>query len=161
RLRITAHLTDVTTREQIWSERYDHQISDVFAIQDAIAAAVVGNLHVRRVESGRPVSVPRLTRKPEAYALYLKGRYHWEHRNLARALDSYTEAIVADADYAAAYAAIADCHVAAAISGLRRGSDVEPLGAAAADRAVALDGSLASAHRSSGAVKHWLRWDWQ
>jgi non-specific serine/threonine protein kinase len=161
RLRITAHLVDAGARTQIWAERYDRQVDDVFEIQDDIASAIVDNLHVRLVDPGTAMHVRRPARNPEAYDRFLEGRYHWERRNLTLALACFEDATLADAGSAEAHAAVADCYVATAISGARRGSEVEPLATAAADRALALDESLPMAHRAAGAVKHWLGWDWE
>ncbi len=76
RLRITAQLIDVASGYQLWSERFDREMEDVFAVQDEIARAIAETLHVRLVGSGDAPVVPPPTQDVEAYNFYLKGRYY-------------------------------------------------------------------------------------
>ena len=106
--------------------------------------------------TGGAPNVKRFTDNPEAYNLYVRGRYYWERRNqqfLRVALDYFERAIAADPDYALAHAGVADCHTVAAIFGYAPGVDARPLAAAAAERAVQLDPELAEAHHALGAVR--------
>jgi TolB-like protein len=75
RIRVTAQLVEVRSASQVWSERYDRQLDDVFAIQDEIAQAIVDTLKVRLTNIGRPL-VKRYTSNLEAHSLYLRGTFH-------------------------------------------------------------------------------------
>ena len=81
RVRITAQLTSVTDGYQLWAERYDRDLDDVFAVQDDIARTIVERLRVKLAASEDIPLVRKGTDNPEAYTLCLKGRYHWARRN--------------------------------------------------------------------------------
>jgi serine/threonine protein kinase/tetratricopeptide (TPR) repeat protein len=110
RLRIGAALVDVATGFQLWSERYDRQMTDVFEIQDDIVSSLVAALAPALLGSAKDV-VRRPTDNLEAYEEYLKGRHYWHQRSpstLRLAIQSFERAITLDADYALAYAGLAD-----------------------------------------------------
>lgn len=112
KLRITAQLVNVADGYHLWSERYDREMEDVFAIQDDISQAIVKALRVilsedekKALEKARPVNV-------EAYDYYLRGRqyfHQWRRKALERARQMFNRAIEIDPDYAIAYAGVADC----------------------------------------------------
>ena len=95
RLRIAAQLVDVAEGYQLWSERYDRDMEDVFEIQDQIARAIVGQLQVQLgVDSDAPI-IERPTHSLEAYNLYLKGQFHggrWTPDELNIAIDCFQQA---------------------------------------------------------------------
>jgi len=163
RMRVTAELVEVQDGFRLWSERYDRDIEDVFAIQDEISLAVVDKLRVRLVSGDRERMLRRHTEDPEALSLCLKGRYFWNKRteeNLRRAIDHYERAIARDPDYALAYSGIADCYVV-----LPDYSSVPPRVACpkardAALRALGLDDLLAEAHATLALVRTVFDWDW-
>jgi TolB-like protein/Flp pilus assembly protein TadD len=110
RLRVSAALVDAPTGFQIWSERYDRQMADVFEIQDEIVSALVSAL-APALLGGAKEAVRRPTDNLEAYEFYLKGRHYWHQRSpstLRLAIQSFERAIALDADYALAYAGLAD-----------------------------------------------------
>jgi TolB-like protein/Tfp pilus assembly protein PilF len=114
RLRITAQLVNTGDGFHEWSERYDRDLEDVFAIQDEISLVIVDNLKVKLLGDDRERLLERHTDDPEAYALYMKGRYFWNKRNaesLRRAIECFEQAIEKDPDYAMAYVGLADAHV--------------------------------------------------
>jgi len=163
RLRITAQLSDAATGRLLWSERYDREMRDVFAIEDEIAATIVSTLRptlVRNVEE----SVPRrYTANAEAYSLYLKGRFHWNRRTteaIATAIEHFERAIALDSDYALAYSGLADSY---ALQLDYRGVPVaEGMTRAKreARRALEIDDTLAEAHASLAWVTFIYDWDW-
>jgi serine/threonine protein kinase/Flp pilus assembly protein TadD len=112
RLRITAQLINVTDGYHLWSERYDRELEDVFAVQDEIAGSIVKALRVVLTdEEKRAIERPH-TDNVEAYEFYLRGRqffYQFREKGLQFARRMFTRAIEIDADYARAYAGIADC----------------------------------------------------
>jgi serine/threonine protein kinase/Flp pilus assembly protein TadD len=112
RLRITAQLINVTDGYHLWSERYDRELEDVFAVQDEIAANIVKALRlVLTDEQRRAIERPH-TGNVEAYEFYLRGRqffYQFREKGLQFARRMFTRAIEIDPAYARAYAGIADC----------------------------------------------------
>jgi len=104
RLRITAQLIDTESGYHLWSDTYDREVTDVFAVQDEISAAVVNALKVALL--GDQLETDYGTENVEAYSLYLKGRYLLEHtsrENLLAAIDALDGALLLDAEYANAY----------------------------------------------------------
>jgi tetratricopeptide (TPR) repeat protein len=119
-LRVTAQLINVEDGYHIWSERYDRQIEDVFAIQDEIASNIVDVLKLQLGREKLP-KAKRPTDNLEAYHLYLKGRHFWHHRQpemQRRALAAYQQAREKDPDYALAHAGIGWIHVIMGLYGL-------------------------------------------
>ena len=97
---------------QLWSERYDRQMADVFEIQDEIVASIVKAV-VPALLGDATQAVERPTENTEAYELYLKGRHYWHQRSpstLRMAIQCFEQAIKIDPQYALAYAGLADCY---------------------------------------------------
>ena len=164
RLRVSAQLTGVDDGYQLWAERYDRDMDDVFAIQDEIARAIASELKVKLLDAGQTPLVRQGTSNIEAYNLYLKGRYHWERRNhvhLRLALQAFAQAVEADPDYALAHTGLADVYTVMAIYSVRPTREVLPMAQAAADRALTLEPELAEAHHSTGAIRFWMHFDWR
>lgn len=157
-VRITANLIDASNRYNVWSGSYDGEIDRLFAVHDAISHAIVSALRIRL--NGRPVARRQPTSSPEAYELYLKGRYFWNQRTeeaLVRAAEYFRRAVEIDPDYAEAYSGLADVEVAP-----RAGRPSERFARAkeAASRALALDSTLAEAHASMAWIMMWYDRDW-
>jgi adenylate cyclase len=152
RLRVTAQLIDVATRYHLWSERYDRELADVFAIQDEMATNIVNALKLvlspKEQEAIRKVP----TQNVRAYEYYLRGRQLFHQRRpetLDAAEDMYRRAIVLDPNYALAYAGLADCSVFRA-QDHRGGEEAVAQADAASRRALELDPNSAEAHSSRG-----------
>jgi non-specific serine/threonine protein kinase len=161
RLRISAHLTKVQDGYQLWAERYDRDLDDIFAVQDEIARAIADRLRVK-LTGGQEQAVDRGTDNLEAYNLYLQGRYHWARRNrwqLGIALESFTKAVELDSNYAHAYAGLADCYTALAVYSVQPAAKFREAGTAAAERACSLAPALAETNHSRGGVRAFLHWD--
>jgi serine/threonine-protein kinase len=163
RLRITAQLTGVRDGRTLWSERYDRELADVFAIQDEIARTIVDTLRATLLQDlGDPTPV-RYTANLKAYQLYLKGRYSWNRRTpaaIAEGIRYFEAAIAEDAGYALAYTGLADSY---ALQLDYRGAPVREgleRARAEAERALALDETLAEAHTSLAWVTFIYDWDW-
>lgn len=154
RLRVYAQLTDIANGFVLWSKTFDGDTRDVFRFQDQIAAAVADALRSRLAlnTAGAPAGA-RGTQDLRAYDLYLRGRYFWHQRggaNLANAVNYFKSALEQDPKFARAYAGLA---IAQAL--LPEYSAVSPelstrLAIEAADRALALDTSLAEAYTAKG-----------
>ena len=145
RLRVGAALVDVATGFQLWSERYDRQMADVFEIQDEIVSSLVSALAPALLGSAKDV-VRRPTDNLEAYEFYLKGRHYWHQRSpstLRLAIQSFERAIALDADYALAYAGLADSWALYRPYGWLPIEACRPQAQAAVERAMALAPDLA------------------
>ena len=163
RLRITAQLINVMDGYYVWSEKYDRDLEDVFAIQDEIALAIVGTLKVRLVGEREAPLVRRSTSSLEAYTLYLKGRYFWNKRyevGLQQAMGYFTQAIERDPAYALAHAGLADCFVLLGAYEYLAPKDAFPKATALAQRALDIDGTLAESHASLGFIAFAYEWNW-
>lgn len=152
RLRITAQLIDVGTRNYLWSERYDREMADVFEIQDEISTNIVNALKLVLTphEEAAIKKVP--TQSVRAYEYYLRGRQLFHQRRgvtLDAAEDMYRRAIALDPNYALAYAGLADCSVFRA-QDQGGGEEAVAQADAASKRALELDPNSAEAHSSRG-----------
>ena len=162
RLRITAQLVKVSDGYHLWSERYDRDMDDVFAVQDEIAKAILGKLRVKLLGDPAAPIVKRATVNPEAYQIYLQGRYYWNRRSartLQQAIASFEQAIALDPSYAQPYAGLADVYHSLATSGFLPAREALAKVKPAAERAALLDDTLAEAHSSLGGIRM-LEWDW-
>jgi TolB-like protein/tetratricopeptide (TPR) repeat protein len=163
RLRVTAQLVSAEDGYHLWSETYERQLEDVFAIQDEISRAIVDTLRPTLVGRAEPRLVKPSTESTEAYDLCLKGRYYWHQRykyGLEMAMSYFQRAIEIDPDYALPYTGIADSYVTLAMYGFLPVRDAGPKAKAAATRALELDDELGEAHASLGWVQFACDWDW-
>jgi len=159
RIRITAQLINVESGYHLWSETYDRQLEDVFAIQDEISRAIVDALKLRLGSGAEHLVAP--TKNIEAYNLYLKGRFFFSKDTepaLQKALEFFQLALLQDPGYARAYAGIADvwCNLA---DDWVAPDDAYPRAKAAAERALQRDPNLAEAITSIGKVLCWHEWN--
>jgi serine/threonine protein kinase/Tfp pilus assembly protein PilF len=148
RVRITVQLSDVANGFQLWSERYDRELKDIFDVQDEIAKAIVERLRVTLAGSKGGRLVEQGTTNVEAYQLYLKGYALLSRRgaSIPAALDLFRKAVKIDPDYSLAWAGIADAVTGLAITGSVRGSESKPQAMAAATRSIELDPVSAAGH---------------
>jgi serine/threonine-protein kinase len=164
RLRVTAQLTDASEGRLLWSERWDRDDSDIFAMQDDLARAIVARLRAHLLG---PIGEPIPRKSPaslHAYNLYLRGRYAWNRRTpegVREATRLFEQAIAEDPGYALAYTGLADAYALEVdyraipvTEGMRRARTE-------AERALALDDSLAEAHTSLAWVTFIHDWDWE
>ena len=152
RLRVTTSLSRTSDGRSLWSDTYEGDAKNVFAVQDSIARAVAGALSARLATgsaapggAGSPVAG---TKDPEAHDFFMRGRYLLERRGqgVTRAADYFSQAIARDSAYAAAYASLAEAlELFPYFAGVSAAS-VEARATAAATRALALDPTLAEAH---------------
>src|SRR5207249_2530940 len=139
RLRIGAQLVKVGDGYHLWSERYDREMPDVFAIQDEISKAIANRLQVTLGVEGTPLVTPA-TGNLDAYHLYLKGRYYLAQRGLGlkKALECFDQALALDPHYALAYAGLADACTVLAQYGLAPPNVLRPRARAAVQKALDL-----------------------
>ncbi|MFN2602559.1 MAG: protein kinase [Gemmatimonadaceae bacterium] len=152
RLRVTGQLIDVATRNYLWSERYDREMADVFAIQDEIATNIVNALKLVLTPNEEAAIKKVPTQSVRAYEYYLRGRQLFHQRRgetLDAAEDMYRRAIALDPHYALAYAGLADCSVFRA-QDQGGGEEAVAQADASSKRALELDPNSAEAHSSRG-----------
>ncbi|MBN2409550.1 MAG: tetratricopeptide repeat protein [Candidatus Aminicenantes bacterium] len=162
KLRITAQLISVTDGYHLWSERFDREMSDVFAIQDEIAEAVADKMKMG-LSGGRSEGVPRrYTENIEAYNLYLKGIY-WRRMltvdRVSKSVEYFRRAIQKDPGYALAYAGLAYAFLVLHSYSPTPQKDLYPKALEAAGKALELDDGLAEAHEAMGVIKSHWEWD--
>lgn len=170
RLRVTAELVNVSDGYQLWAERYDRTMEDMFDIQDEISKAIVEALKARLIDKkAQPLGEwkprPASARTPnfDAHRAYLKGRFYWNQRtwdSLRRGIESFNQAIDADPLYAPAYVGLADSYNLLGYYNERPPEQAYPKAKAAALKALEIDDVIAEAHASLGYTKLFFDWDW-
>jgi eukaryotic-like serine/threonine-protein kinase len=166
RLRITAQLVNVADGYQVWSQRFDRRLEDVFAIQDEIVASIVSALRAK-LTVGAVELAPAPRRRPEnleAWNFYLKGRYYVNRQTpdgLQKAKELFERAIAEDPAYAPAWAGLADYYIAVGFWSVMPAGEIWPKARRNALRAVELDPDLAHAQTALGYVRIFCDWDWR
>lgn len=164
RLRVTVELIRVSDGTMLWAGQFNDRFTDLFAVQDSVAQEVAEAVAPRLGAAAAVTLQSRRPRRPEAYAVYLQGRYHWNKRTpdaLETALTLFDKALAIDATYASAYAGMADAY--SLLAAYRPSSKGEAFlkAKAAAERALQADETLAEAHTSLGFVRFGHEWDWE
>jgi len=163
RIRITAQLINVADGYHIWSDRYDRELDDIFAIQDEIGLAIVENLKGKLLVREKGKLLKRHTDNLEAYTLYLKGLYFWNKRTaegMRKGMECFQQAIETDPIYALAYSGLADSYGLLGFWCFLPPKDSFPKAKALAEKALEIDENLAEAHASLAWVKFSYDWDW-
>lgn len=164
RLTLSARLRDVATGQEIWSDDYARELSDLFAMEERLARAVVGALRIS-IAAGTTVRLVRQpTRDLEAYNLYLRGRYHWMRRprETRKGLEYFERAIARDPLFALAHAGVADAYntLGSWEAAEMPSWEAFPRAHAAAMQALSLDPTLAEAHTALGYANIHYLWRW-
>jgi TolB-like protein/tetratricopeptide (TPR) repeat protein len=164
RLKITTQLIRVADGSHLWSETYDREMADVFAIQEEISRAIVGQLLPRFGADDSVDLVRSATQNVDAYQSYLQGRHQfWQQTGepgLRRAAAFFEVAIEQDPDYAVAWAGLADAYMLLGGSGFAPPHDVFPASKAAALKALELDDRLAEGYVALASINWLYDWDW-
>jgi serine/threonine protein kinase/Tfp pilus assembly protein PilF len=163
RLRITAQIINVSNGYHIWSERYDRDMDDIFAIQDEISLAIIDNLKVKLLKGEKTKIVKRHTENKEAYNLYLKGRYFWNRRHegdMMKAIECYQQALAKDPSYALPYVGIADVFNVFGLWSFIDPKEAFAKAKAAVSKALELDNALGDAYTSLGYINMCFDWNW-
>jgi len=164
RLRITAQLINVVDGYHLWSEKFDRNLEDVFAIQDEISGAIVEHLKVKLLKGERDAVFRRYTENMEAYTLYLKGIYFlrmYTVDGFKKAIEFFQAALQKDPDYALAYAGLAEVFYPAAFWGNVPPREAYPKTKEYAEKALEKDDSVGEAHAALGLVYTFYEWNWQ
>ncbi len=162
RVRIAAQLIEVDSDKYVWSQSYDRDLTDIFAVQGEIAQQVAEGLKVQLLSNERERLDAKQTGSPEAYSLYLKGRYYWNERTeegVKKAIKYFEEALKADPKFARAYTGLADSYLILANYEWMVPAEAGRLAKKNAMQALALDATLAEAHASLGLAHANHDWD--
>jgi len=163
RVRISAQLIEAPTDYHLWAASYERDLRDVLSMQEEVTRAIASEIRVNlsaqeqaRLASTRPID-------PEAYRLYLKGRYYWNKRSLEgfqKAIEYFQQATAKDPAYALAYVGLADTYTYFSFFDVVPPREAMPKAKAAAARALEIDNRLGEAHVSLGYVSYMYDWDW-
>src|SRR5215469_16708531 len=157
---VSAEITDVRDNNEIWGQHYSSKSTEIISLQQQVAGDIAEKLRSKLSNSEKQQVTKQGTQNPEAYELYLKGRFSWNKRtpsDIAAAISYFNQAIANDRRYALAYSGLAD---AFAILPFYGGTPEDfPKSNAAARMALELDDTLAQPHAAMGWNKMLYGWD--
>ena len=154
-VRVNVQLIKAATDAHLWADTFDRKLTDIFAVESDIATTIAETLQAKLTGSEKAAIAKRPTANPEAYELYLKGRFFWNKRtaaDLRTAIDYFNQALGKDPSYALAYAGLSDSYDLLPFYGAASPADSLPQAKAAAKKALELDDTLAEAHTSLASV---------
>jgi TolB-like protein/Tfp pilus assembly protein PilF len=161
-LTIDVELDDIQNGKQLWGKRYNSKLADLLAVQSDIAREVSQRLDSRLSADDRKKLTKGSTDNPEAYRLYLKGKFYTDKftkEGFDTGIDYFNQAIAVDPNYALAYSGLAYNYINQ-IDWFMPPSEAGPKAKQAAEKALAIDESDARAHLALALVTHWYQWDW-
>ncbi len=161
-LLVSAELTDIRTNRSLWSDQYDRKLSDALSVQHEIAGEISSRLREHLTGTQKTKLGNSGTSDPEAYQLYLKGRYYWDKRTpeaIYKSRDFFQQAIEKDPNYALAYVGLSEYYAVLPEYTYTPAREVRPKVRAAAARALAIDDTLAEAHSLLAGADD-RDWDW-
>jgi len=162
RIRVRMQLIDAATDQHLWAEAYDRQLKDVLLLEAELAQDIAGQVEIRLTPQQQQTLAHNRTLNPQAFQDYLQGRHYWAMRtneSLKKAAEYFTRAIQEDPNDARSYAGLAQCYIVLPFLTAVPQSEAYPKAREAADKAVALDDSLAEAHLSIGEIRLYQDWD--
>lgn len=159
RLRVSAQLIDVATGYNLWSERWDRELADVFAVQDEIARAIASTLQPRLLGAAETGLIAPPTRDVEAYDRLLKGRYLWNQRRVREAIAELEAAVERDPEFAEAYTALSEAWAVWGFYGGIPTWEAWARGREAAERAEELAPESDAVALSLGVLEHYYGWN--
>jgi TolB-like protein/Flp pilus assembly protein TadD len=152
-VRVNVQLVNALTDAHVWAETYDRKLTDIFAVESEIAKAIAETLQAKLTGAEKTSIAKAPTANPEAYELYLRGRFFWNKRtgtDLRKAIDYFNQAIAKDPNYALAYVGLADSYLLLSSYAAVSPGESLPPARSALKKALELDDSLAEAHASFG-----------
>jgi tetratricopeptide (TPR) repeat protein len=156
-------LVNVRDGSVLWGETFDEKLADIFTVQDVISEHVAAALALSLSKAEKDRLTRRETSSPEAYQLYLQGRYYWNKRTqetARKSIEYFQQSIDLDPNYALAYAGIADSYIILGVYSALPPSEAFTKAKAMAQKALQLDQSLAEAHSALAYVQFRYEWDW-
>ena len=162
RLRITAQLINAEDGIQLWSERYDRELHDIFVIQDEIALAITEELKMTLLEKDKALINDKRTTNKEAYDLYLKGRFYLNKRGsgIKKALEYFQQASEIDPEFSLAYSGMADAYSILSFYGVIPPKEAMPMARKNAEKAILLDPFNAEALTTQAFISVYYDWNW-
>jgi len=154
-VRVNVQLINALTDAHLWAETFDRKLTDIFAVESEIAKTIADTLQAKLTGSEKTAMSKKPTANPEAYELYLKGRFFWNKRtsaDLRKAVDYFNQAIAKDSNYALAYAGLADAFAMYPDYGVEAPADAYPRAKSAAVKALELDNTIGQPHAALGLV---------
>ncbi len=161
-LNLQLDLIDVNRQSQIYGNQYQRGSSDIILIQEDVVRDVMQQLGVTISSADEKAVTKRYTDNVEAYKYYLQGRFHWQKRKASEiltAIDYFNRALAIDPSYPLAYVGLADCYIIQSQYAGTPSRETSPKAISAAQKALALDHSLAEAHTAM-AFAHASLWEW-
>ena len=163
KVRISVQLIDAGTDEHLWSETYDRELADIFAIQSDVAQQIAEALKAHVSPEERTRIEHRPTKNLDAYQAYLRGLFLWNQRtdeSVNAGIEQFKRAIGLDPVYAPAYVGLADSYIVLGNFGTYRPAAIYPRAKAAALKALEIDDTLGEVHASLAQIKMNFDWDW-
>jgi adenylate cyclase len=162
RLRITAQLINVEDGYHLWSERYDREMDDIFAIQDEIALAITEKLKITLLDNEKAIIHKNPTENHDAYDLYLKGRFYLNKRgpDLKKALAHFQQAAAMDPDFALAFAGMADAYTILAFYSIMPPHEAMPKAKEYAEKSIGLNAACVEAYTTLAFISVFYDWTW-
>lgn len=162
-VRISVQLIEATTDEHVWSESYQRNLEDVLNLQSEVARSIASQVRVELTPFEEEQFSAAQSVDPEAYELYLKGRFHWyrfSQADLQLALEYFQQSIDKDPNYALAYVGFADALATPAHFGMMPTNQVFPAAKQFVERALEINNDLAEAHDLMARIQFAYDWDW-
>ena len=162
RLRVTVQLVNVADGFDLWSERYDREMDDIFAIQDEVALSITEKLKITFHDTEKEIMTTAPTENKEAYDIYLKGRFYWNRRGpgLKKGLEYFLQAAALDPEFSLAHAGIADTYALFAFYSILPPHQVIPKARKAAERAIELNPARVEPYSVLSFVTTFYDWNW-
>jgi tetratricopeptide (TPR) repeat protein len=160
---ISVELIDCERDAQLWGERYNRKLDDIFEVQESIATEISEKLRLRLTDADKRKLTRRATQNREAYQLLLKAQFHWNkwrQEGAQKAIEYCRQAIELDPGYAAAYAWISLSYALLGFYGLLAPVEAFPKAKAAATKAMQIDSTLADAYAALAFSRLYYDWDW-
>ena len=157
RIRVTAQLIDAENGSHLWSERYDRDMTDIFAIQDEIGQAISEALKVRLTSTTHTVNI-------EAWQNHLKGQYHlllYRPESMAKAKECFDRALAIDPNYTPAHCGLARYYFLLAAVGIKPACDMAPLAKSAGEKALAIDPTNSETHSVLAVIAAMFDYNWK
>ncbi len=161
---IHADLVKVSDGTQLWGEQYNRKLSDILAVQSDISKEISGQLRLKLTGEQDNRLTKHYTENPEAYQLYLQGRYYWNKRSpdgMKKSVEYFQQATEKDPNYALAYTGLSDGYATLAFYNFVPPQEAYRKAKETALKAIELDDTLAEAHTSLASIKEDVDWDWQ
>jgi serine/threonine-protein kinase len=163
-LKLNLELIETATENVLWSANYDRKMKDLASLQREIAGDVSENLRIKLTTAEQKQITKTYTNNSEAHQLYLRGRFHWNKRNIKDfqlSIEYFEQAIEKDPNYALAYSGLADTYVLIPLYSNSRPNEFMPQAKKSAQKALELDENLAEAHASLGRILNSFDYDWE